>query len=136
MCNSVFMYLDGPVIMKRFCELLAPGGRLYLMVDLPAWHLRTILLNPQRIRTVIAAVIVFLRTLLGCKASIVYTQNSLTRLISENGLSLIALGDDGSCSFRDGGQTLPESVGFYPEKFLGMPLLLEVLASKNSGLVT
>lgn len=129
LCYSVFMFLEGAEMASRFHQLLRPGGRLYMMVDLPAWHLRALSRRPQALPFV---GYMALRTLLGLQRNIVYTKASLRRLLTQSGFEIQSDGADGEASFLPVDARPSRSYApFLPNRFLGLQTLYEVCAIKR-----
>jgi 2-polyprenyl-3-methyl-5-hydroxy-6-metoxy-1,4-benzoquinol methylase len=127
-CYSVFMFLDGKAVAEQFHQLLRPGGRLYMMVDLPTWHLRTLAKRPMAIPILSYMA---LRTLFGQQRNIVYTRTSLNRLLKKAGFEIVSSGADGCASFLAPGARPAKSVDeFLPNHFLGLQTLYEICAIK------
>ena len=127
-CYSVFMFVPGNLFMAEFARLLRPGGKLYVMVDLPGWHLYRLF---RSLRALPAVVYMALNTLLGRDRNIIYTRHSLEKLITKQGFYLVDKGTDYTTSFKS-----PNSRGdkvdslILPQRFFGMPMLHEVCAIK------
>ena len=68
------MFLPGDLFMAEFARMLRPGGQLYIMVDLPGWHLRQLMRTPKALPGI---GYMALNTVIGAQRNIVYTRRSL-----------------------------------------------------------
>jgi SAM-dependent methyltransferase len=127
-CYSVFMFVDGRETMAMFHRMLRPGGKLYVMVDLPAWHLRTLLRRPAQLPFVAYT---FIATALGAKRNIVYTRRTLPRLLESAGFKCIDQGNDGEASFLPAEQRPETPPAFLPGRFWRLQTLFEVCAVRS-----
>lgn len=127
-CYSVFMFLDGPKYANFFSRLLKPGGKLYIMVDLPGWHIRTLFKRPLQLPFLGYIVI---RTILGFKRNIAYTKQRLDAILNQADFDIVSQGADGEASFLlDKNQSLRVSP-FLQNQFAGFQTLYEVCAIKR-----
>jgi SAM-dependent methyltransferase len=130
-CYSVFMFIDGPVFIDQFHRLLKTGGKLYIMVDLPAWHLRALIRKPGALPSVGFMV---LNSLVGGRRNIIYTRRRLDALLRGAGFTIRSSGADGEASFRDHHEIQPKAHSdFLPNKWVGMQTLYEVCAVKSES---
>lgn len=127
-CYSVLMFIDGRETMDMFHRMLRPGGKLYVMVDLPAWHLRTLSRRPVQLPFV---AYIFGATALGAKRNIVYTRMSLLRLLKSAGFRCVDKGNDGEASFLPAEQRPEKPPVFLPGRFWRMQTLFEVCAVRS-----
>lgn len=128
-CYSVFMFVPGDLFMAEFSRMLRPGGKLYIMVDLPGWHLQRLTCEP---RALPAIGYMALNTLIGRDCNIVYTRRSLEKRIMKHGFNLVDTGMDYSTSFKplaDRGEQI-EALRL-PQTFIGLPMLHEVCAVRK-----
>ena len=129
-CYSTLMFLDAPVALGLFNRLLRPGGKLYVMVDLPAWHIKSLM---QSIKNWPGIAYLTARTILGRRRNIVYTQKTLKLALEEFSFKVISDGCDGQASFNShSGESTIEFPEFLLNKFWGMQTLYEVCAEKTS----
>lgn len=127
-CYSVFMFVPGNQFMAEFARLLRPGGKLYVMVDLPGWHLYRL---SRSLKALPSVGYMAFNTLIGRDRNIIYTRRSLEKLITKQGFYLVDKGTDYTTSFispnfRD---DKVDSL-ILPQRFFGMPMLHEVCAIK------
>lgn len=128
-CYSALMFIDGRDMMKEFHRLLRPDGKLYVMVDLPAWHLRSLARSPKSLP---AVGYMALRTLLNGQRNIIYTKRSLLKLVAREGFTVVSQGADGFASFvPPPGRPPRGNAEFLPNKFAGFQTLFEICALKN-----
>lgn len=128
-CYSVFMFLPGDLFMAEFARMLRPGGQLYIMVDLPGWHLRQLMRTPKAVP---AIGYMALNTVIGGQRNIVYTRRSLQKRITKYGFEIIDAGADYTTSFKPRAQRGERIEALrLPETFAGLPALHEVCAVRK-----
>jgi SAM-dependent methyltransferase len=128
-CYSVFMFVPGNMFMSEFARLLRPGGKLYIMVDLPAWHLSRLTLN---LKSLACMGYMIFNTLIGRDRNIVYTRRRLENCIQKHGFDLVESGTDYTTSFKPKMEREPQNENLrLPQKFMGLPMLHEVCAIRN-----
>ncbi|MEJ5220046.1 class I SAM-dependent methyltransferase [Cognatishimia sp. D5M38] len=128
-CYSVFMFVPGDFFMSEFARLLRPGGKLYVMVDLPGWHMQRLTrsLNALPGISYMAA-----NTLIGRDRNIVYTRRSLEKRVKKHGFNIVDSGTDYSTSFKPVAEREPQVDALrLPQTFMGLPMLHEVCATKK-----
>ncbi len=128
-CYSVFMFVPGQIFMAEFARLLRPGGKLYIMVDLPAWHLSRLTRNLKSLPSI---GYMTLNSLIGRDRNIVYTRRSLESCIQQHGFDLLESGTDYTTSFKPKMERGPQNENLrLPQKFMGLPMLHEVCAIRK-----
>lgn len=93
---SVFMFVHADYYLPLFKKLLKPGGKLYLMVDLLPWHIRSFLRKPTHF---LSLGYMLTRTFLGFDSNIIYTRGTLIRKLEKNGFKVVSQGNDYTSSF-------------------------------------
>lgn len=128
-CYSVFMFVPGDFFMAEFARLLRPGGKLYIMVDLPGWHLYRLSRAPK----VLPAIsYLTLNTLIGRDRNIVYTRRSLEKRITNHGFDLVETGMDYTTSFKPEAERGEQIDALrLAQSFMGLPMLHEVCAVRK-----
>jgi SAM-dependent methyltransferase len=127
-CYSVFMFLHGPETAAWFSKLLKPGGKVYLMVDLPGWHLFALKRQPKQLLGIFYLII---STILGRKRNIVYTKRSLRQLMEQAGFEVVDEGGDGETSFLGDRKSGVKPPSFLTNHFAGLQTLFEICAVKR-----
>ncbi|MBF9055278.1 methyltransferase domain-containing protein [Rhodobacterales bacterium HKCCA1065] len=128
-CYSVFMFVPGEMFMAEFARMLRPGGQLYIMVDLPGWHLQRLARTPMALP---AIAYMTLNTLIGRDRNIVYTRRSLEKRITNHGFDLVETGTDYTSSFKPQAARGEQIEALrLPQTFMGLPMLHEVCAVRK-----
>ena len=129
-CYGAFMFTNMPKTLGEFHRVLKPEGKIYLNANSLGWYLH-LLLDPgikQKNWSIVKSVFkMTARTLLGKKQNIIVTEKWLKKQLELFGFELLKIGTEGSINLNCNHHQ-PDSA--YPEKFYGVPAILEVLAKK------
>ncbi|MDG2989982.1 class I SAM-dependent methyltransferase [Candidatus Synechococcus calcipolaris G9] len=131
-CYGVFMFTQMPIVMKKFSQVLKPGGRLYLNANSLGWYFHLLLdrgFKQRNYGLVKTTLRMIFRTITGKKQNIVVGQKWLRFLLEQHDFSLTEIGPEGSIMIHNEGSL--KVIPAYSDSFYGYPAIIEVLAIKK-----